>query len=201
MRITANKVSVFLLSLTILLSGNLLTVKAASIDVNNSNSEVVKEFDVFYPNDTNDIREEATIVPNSHITYKATQTGKTSEIGDYTGQSTSGDPGVTVSLSQMKATTFSASSNVAFNVKSIAQSTLGFNFSKSYTIGHSGSVKVPTYHNGKAVKRAEIQAYRLYDNYTFKVTWTSIHVKTPQYYGSYWAKKPSGYHYKVVYYY
>ena len=88
-----------------------------------------------------------------------------------------------------------------WNVKGKAQATLGFNFSKSYTIGHSGSRKVPSTHNGRKVKRAELKAYRLYDKHTFKVTWTSIHVKQPQYYGTYWAKKPSGYHYKMVYYY
>ena len=130
-----------------------------------------------------------------------TKLNRASEIGAYTGQSVSGEPGVTISLSQMKATSFSASSNVAWNVKGKAQATLGFNFSKSYTIGHSGSRKVPSTHNGRKVKRAELKAYRLYDKHTFKVTWTSIHVKQPQYYGTYWAKKPSGYHYKMVYYY
>ena len=127
------------------------------------------------------------IQTRSHITYKVTKFNRTSEIGAYTGQSVLGEPGVTIYLSQMKATSFSANSNVAWKRK--AEATLGFNFSKSYTIGHSGSRKVPSTHNGRKVKIAELKAYRLYDKYTFKVTWTSIHVKQPQYYGTYWAKK------------
>lgn len=77
----------------------------------------------------------------------------------------SGESCVTISLSQMKATSFSASSNVTWNVKGKAQATLGFNFSKSYTIEHSSSRKVPSIYNGRKVKRNELKAYRLYDKY------------------------------------
>lgn len=191
----------FLLAVAVFLTGNVLSVHAETIPEMLPDSEVVEEFDVFNTAIIDETEEIPDIQPRSHITYKVTKLSTSSEIGDYTGQSVSGDPGVTISLSQMKSTSFSASSNVAWNVKSKAQATLGFNFSKSYTIGHSGSRTVPSTHNGRKVKRAEIKAYRLYDKHTFKVTWTSIHVKQPQYYGTYWAKKPSGYHYKVVYYY
>lgn len=194
------KFGTLILLALVVLFGNKINVQAITSE-SGLDWEVVEEFDVLYPNDTSEFGDVPYMEPRSHITYKVTQTGMTSVIGDYTGQSTSGDPGVTISLSQMKATTFSASSNVAFNVKQKAQQTLGFNFSKSYTIGHSGSRAVPTTYNGRKVKRAEIKAYRLYDKYDFKVTWTSVHVKTPQHYGNYWAKKPSGYHYKVVYHY
>lgn len=185
----------FLLTVAVLLTGNSLSINAKAKQESLPASEVVEEFDIFTNEKTSDIQ------PSSHITYKVTKLGQTSEIGAYTGQSVSGTPGVTISLSQMEATSFSASSNVKFNVKKKAEATLGFNFSKSYTIKHSGSRKVPSTHNGKKVKRAELRAYRLYDKYTFKVTWTSIHVKDPQYYGTYWAKKPCGYHYKTIYYY
>lgn len=163
--------------------------------------EVVEEFDVFYPDAGSDAGEDLICIPRSHITYHVTQTGRTHVIGDYTGQSASGDPGFIIELSQMEETAFSASSNVALAVKSVAQAALGFNFSKRYSIRHSGRRQVPEYHNGRRVERAVVEAYRLYDKYDFTVTWTSIHVTTPQYYGSYWAKKPCGYHYTMVYYY
>lgn len=197
------KVLALLLSTITLLGGNILNVHAETNQEPLPDYEVVEEFDV-YSSDINEKLDGIEIPGNqtrSHIKYKVTKLSTGSEVGAYTGQSVSGDPGMTISLSQMKATSFSASSNVAANVKSIAQSALGFNFSKSYTIGHSGSRKVPSTHNGRKVKRAEIKAYRLYDKYTFKVTWTSYHVKNPQLYGTYWTKKPSGYHYKTVYYY
>ncbi|MGO5443847.1 hypothetical protein ACTQXY_10065 [Faecalimonas sp. LCP19S3_D12] len=190
-----------LLAVAIILTGNTLSVHAKTKQENLPDSEVVEEFDVFDTNIIDETEEIPDIQTRSHITYKVTKLNCSSEIGAYTGQSVSGEPGVTISLSQMKATSFSASSNVAWNVKEKAQATLGFSFSKSYTIGHSGSKKVPSTYNGRKVKRAELKAYRLYDKHTFKVTWTSIHVKQPQYYGTYWAKKPSGYHYKMVYYY
>ena len=61
---------------------------------------------------------------------------------------------------------------------------------------------VPTwYRSFPSVRERALMRYIDYDKHTFKVTWTSIHVKQPQYYGTYWAKKPSGYHYKMVYYY
>ena len=40
------------------------------------------------------------IQTRSHITYKVTKFNRTSEIGAYTGQSVSGEPGVTISSSQ-----------------------------------------------------------------------------------------------------
>lgn len=95
---------------------------------------------------------------------------------------------MSIQLSNMSSTTFSASSKVAWNVKGKAEVALGFSFSKSQTIGHSGSVKIPSTHNGRKVKRAEIRAYRLYNKYNFKVIWMSIYVRKPQYYGTYWAK-------------
>ncbi len=193
------KIVLFLLITAVILTGNTLSVNAEEAKQENlPDSEIVEEFDVFNTDITEEIPD---IQARSRITYKVTKLSRTSEIGAYTGQSVSGDPGVTLSLSQMKSTSFSASSNVAWNVKGKAQATLGFNFTKSYTIGHSGSRKVPNTYNGRKVKRAELKAYRLYDKHTFKVTWTSIHVRKPQYYGTYWAKKPSGYHYKMVYYY
>lgn len=195
------KIVSLLLATAVILTGNTLSVHAETKQENLPDSEVVEEFNVFNTDVIETTEEIPDIQTRSHITYKVTKLNRTSEIGAYTGQSVSGEPGVTISLSQMKATSFSASSNVAWNVKGKAQATLGFNFSKSYTIGHSGSRKVPSTHNGRKVKRAELKAYRLYDKHTFKVTWTSIHVKQPQYYGTYWAKKPSGYHYKMVYYY
>lgn len=194
------KISTLALAVFMVFPAGIISAQAQET-TDNSNWEVVEEFNVLHPEDTNDTGEIIDIQPRSQIKYKVTKTKTTSEIGDYTGQSVSGDPGVTISLSQMKSTTFSASSNVTFNVKKKAEAALGFDFSKSYSIGHSGSIQVPKTHNGKKVKRAEVKAYRLYDKHDFKVTWTSYHVKTPQLYGTYWAKKPSGYHYKVVYYY
>lgn len=200
MKLNFSKISAFILSAIITLTGNMTYIYAAEGD-ESSNYEIIEEFDMLCPSDTFNLNKSSKIEPRTHITYKVTQTGITSEIGDYTGQSVSGAPGVTISLSQMKSVSLSASSNVAWDVRQIAQATLGFNFSASTTLQHSGTYSVPTYYNGKKVKRAEIKAYALYDKYTFKVTWTSARVKTPQFYGNYWAKKPSGYHYKVVYYY
>ena len=74
----------------------------------------------------------------------------------------------------MKVTSFSASSNVTWNVKGKAQATLGFNFSKSYTIEHSSSRKVPSTHNGRKVKRTELKAYRLYDKHHHLRLFTSL---------------------------
>ncbi len=192
---------ILLLGITILLACNTLNVYAEEKNDNLPDSEVVEEFDIFTKDISKAPEELLDEQEKSHITYKVTKTGHTSIVGAYTGQSISGEPGVTISLSQMRKTSFSASSNVAANVKGKAQATLGFNFSQSYSIKHSGSRKIPSKHNGRKVKRAELKAYRLYDKYTFKVTWTSIYVRTPQYYGSYWAKKPCGYHYKMIYYY
>ena len=196
----AKKYGLLLLTALMVLSFGVAPVEASKPD-DALDWEVVEEFDVFYPDAGSDAGEDLICIPRSHITYHVTQTGRTSVIGDYTGQAASGVPGITIKLSQMKKTSFSASSNVALAVKSVAQAALGFNFSRSFSIGHSGSRQVPEYHNGRRVERAEIQAYRLYDKYDFTVTWTSIHVTTPQYYGSYWAKKPCGYHYTMVYYY
>ena len=86
----------------------------------------------------------------------------------------SGESCVTISLSQMKATSFSASSNVTWNVKGKAQATLDSNFSKSYTIEHSSSRKVPSTHNGRKVKRTELKAYRLYDKLHHLRLFTSL---------------------------
>lgn len=192
---------ILFLTSVVIFAGNTLSVQAETKQEILPDSEIVEEFDVFNTDSVGEAEEIVGIQPRSVIRYKVTKLGRKSEVGAYTGQSVSGEPGVTISLSQMKATTFSASSNVAWNVRGKAQAALGFGFSSSYTIGHSGSRKVPKTYNGRKVKRAELKAYRLYDKYTFKVTWTSIHVKNPQHYGTYWAKKPSGYHYKMVYYY
>ena len=81
---------------------------------------------------------------------------------------------VTISLSQMKSTSFSASPNVTWNVKGKALATLGFNFSKSNTIEHSSSRKVPSMHNGRKVRRTELKAYRLYDKYHHLRLFTSL---------------------------
>lgn len=195
------KVMSLLLVAIMLLCGNTANVHAETNQENLPDYEVVEEFNIYDTTIKENIDEISTIEPRSRIRYHVTKLSRTSEIGAYTGQSVSGEPGINISLSQMKSTSFSASSNVAFNVRKKAEATLGFSFSKSYSIGHSGSRTVPATHNGRKVKRAEIKAYRLYDKHTFKVTWTSFHVKNPQYYGTYWAKKPSGYHYKMVYYY
>ena len=192
---------ILLLGITILLASNTLNVYAEEKNENLPDSEVVEEFDIF-TKDINKVPEKILDEQEkSHITYKVTKTGHTTTIGAYTGQAISGEPGMTVSLSKMEDTTFTASSNVAWPVRGKAQATLGFNFSRSDTISHSGSRKIPSKHNGRKVKRAVLKAYRLYDKYTFKVTWTSRYVRTPQYYGSYWAKNPCGYHYKMIYYY
>ena len=197
---TAKKYGLLLLTALMVLSINMVPANASETN-DAPDWEVVEEFDVFYPDAGSDPENDLICVPRSNITYHVTQTGRTHVIGDYTGQSVSGVPGVIIQLSQMEETSFSASSNVALAVKSVAQAALGFNFSKSFTIGHSGSRQVPEYHNGRRVESAVIEAYRLYDKYDFTVTWTSIHVPTPQHYGSYWAKKPCGYHYVVIYHY
>lgn len=195
------KVMSLLLGVIILLCGNAVNVHAETNQENLPDYEVVEEFNVYDTAIQENTDEISTIEPRSRIKYRVTKLSRKSEIGAYTGQSVSGEPGINISLSQMKSTSFSASSNAALNIKKKAEAALGFSFSKSYSIGHSGSRTVPATHNGRKVKRAEIKAYRLYDKHTFKVTWTSFHVKNPQYYGTYWAKKPSGYHYKMVYYY
>lgn len=187
--------------ITIIFSGFGFFVYADSNHNNESDSEVVEEFDVISQPPINNHEKKNVLQPKSHITYKITKLGRTSEVGAFTGQSVSGAPGVTISLGNMKATTFSASSNVTWNLRAKAQAALGFNFSSTYTVKHSGTITVRYTNNGRKVKRAEIQAYRLYSKQNFKVTWTSFHVRKPQYYGTYWAKKPVGYHYKVVYYY
>lgn len=195
------KITPLILVLIMLFCGN-TTIVHAETNENIPDYEVVEEFNIYDNSSiTTDTDEPSTIEPRSHISYHVTKLNRTSEVGSYTGQSVSGVPGITVSLSKMEGASYTASSNVKFNVKQKAETTLGFSFTKSYSINHSGSRKIPSTHNGKKVKRAEIKAYVLYDKYNFKVTWTSSKVKNPQYYGTYWAKKPCGYHYKMVYYY
>lgn len=109
---------------------------------------------------------------------------------------------MTISLSQMKSQSFSVGTDLPIGkARDAAQKKLGFNFSKSYSISHTGSRTIPHTYNGKKVKSARIEAYYYYDQYNYKVTWTSNKVKNPQPFGkgSYYTRKPTGYHYKVIY--
>lgn len=187
-----------LLAALIILSGFTVYAKNSNNEIALPDSEVVEEFD--YRIQENDYNFD-NIMPAGRISYKVKKLGVSSVIGNYTGQSVSGEPGLTISLSQMDSKTFSASSNITWGLKGLAEASLGFSFSASKTIKHSATITVPRLHNGRKVKRAEIKAYELYDKHDFKITWTSYHVKKPHVLGTYWAKNPSGYHYKVVYYY
>ena len=111
------KIVSLLLATAVILTSNTLSVHAETKQENLPDSEVVEEFNVFNTDVIETTEEIPDIQTRSHITYKVTKLNRTSEIGAYTGQSVSGEPGVTISLSQMKATSFSASSNVAWNVK------------------------------------------------------------------------------------
>ena len=123
--------------ITIIFSGFGFFVYADSNHNNEYDSEVVEEFDVISQPPINNHEKKNVLQPKSHITYKITKLGRTSEVGAFTGQSVSGTPGVTISLGNMKATTFSASSNVTWNLRAKAQAALGFNFSSTYTVKHS----------------------------------------------------------------
>lgn len=192
------KIFSLLLATLIILSGFTAYAKSSNNEIDLPDSEVVEEFDYRIQENDYDFDN---IMPAGRISYKVKKLGITSVVGNYTGQSVSGEPGLTISLNQMKEHTFSASSNVTWRFKDLAEASLGFSFNKSESVSHSATKTVPHFHNGRKVKRAEIKAYELYDKHDFKITWTSYHVKKPHVLGTYWAKKPSGYHYKIVYYY
>lgn len=92
---------ILLLGITILLACNTLNVYAEEKNDNLPDSEVVEEFDIFTKDISKAPEELLDEQEKSHITYKVTKTGHTSIVGAYTGQSISGEPGVTISLSQM----------------------------------------------------------------------------------------------------
>ena len=168
---------------------------------NTGQGEVVEEFDIIAPNSFESIADEDEIQPITNIRYRATVTNRVSEVGGYTGQSVSGEPGMDISLGRMESKTFSINTNLKWSYRGIAQAALGFNLGDSITLSHSSSQRIPYYHNGRRVRSAKIESYVLYDKYTIRVTWTSIYVRKPQFAGKYWVKKPCGYHYKTTYFY
>ena len=164
--------------------------------------EVVEEFDVLYDNNQQEDLNDVNIESRSLIKYHVSNPTRTKYIGGYTGKSVSGEPGMTISLSQMKSQSFSVGTDIPIEpARDAAQKKLGFNFSKSYSISHTGSRTIPHTYNGKKVKSVRIEAYYYYDQYNYNVTWTSIKVRNPQPFGkgSYYTRKPTGYHYKVIY--
>lgn len=91
------KIVSLLLATAVILTGNTLSVHAETKQEKLPDSEVVEEFNVFNTDVIETTEEIPDIQTRSHITYKVTKLNRTSEIGAYTGQSVSGEPGVTIS--------------------------------------------------------------------------------------------------------
>ena len=95
------KIVSLLLATAVILTSNTLSVHAETKQENLPDSEVVEEFNVFNTDVIETTEEIPDIQTRSHITYKVTKLNRTSEIGAYTGQSVSGEPGVTISLAKI----------------------------------------------------------------------------------------------------
>ena len=117
------------------------------------------------------------------------------DLGEYIDRSNaletvSGNSGMTLNLTLQKS--ISSSASVTFGVSnSVISHSVGFNVSKSYSVSHSGSYKVPS-----NVNRAVVTAYPLYNKYEYgiylrgRMGQPDVRMKTG------YALKPIGIHYE-----
>jgi hypothetical protein len=116
------------------------------------------------------------------------------------GKVLSGDPGTELNKSFTKS--WKATTNLSFGIdKKAVSSALGFSITSSYEVTDSVKLNVPSYHDGKKIDRVELIAYKLWEKHTYDVYLDSTHFEKPVLYGNYYANKPYGIHFEVVYYY
>lgn len=145
-----------------------------------------------------------TITPfaTSYYHYRVINAKKTGQVkGTSVLAKASGEPGITLTIS--KQTSVSASYSATVSIPSTyVTSGVGFNVTKSSNITVSGSTPVPKTHNGKKVKEMTLNAYALYDKYSYTVQ--RQHVKKQIKYdwkdwGNGTALKPIGVHFSKTY--
>ncbi|MCR6111735.1 hypothetical protein HXA35_15405 [Bacillus sp. A301a_S52] len=123
---------------------------------------------------------------NGKIRYN----GKKEDTFGSTINTVAGDPGLTIQLDYKKAHSATYSGNFGLNATGITMA-VGFSVTSSYEVSYKGSYKVPKKHNGKKVKRAQLNGKIVYANHSYTV-------KSPSYpqgkTGT--AKKPYGVYYQ-----
>ncbi|MCY7772041.1 hypothetical protein MOC99_21885 [Bacillus haynesii] len=112
----------------------------------------------------------------------------------------SGNPGITLRLDHSFQVQAGVTATFGMS-KSDISAQIGFNVSKSYTTTSSGTYKVPSKYKGKKVKRAELSAYPIFNNWSYKVYYDGIASFGEVYKGTGKAYKPSGVHFKKKIYY
>lgn len=109
---------------------------------------------------------------------------------------TAGDPGITISLAKSLSVSTGVTATFGMPIKEM-NAQIGFTINKTVTVTNTGSYKVPKKHKGKKVKKATVEAYALYDNWSYKVYYTGIlALKSEEYKGTGRAYKPSGIYFK-----